>query len=429
MTDDVIGLGFSDRVLTDAETEDVVSRSLDAAALYNQRVLVIIPDGTRTAPIPLFFRLVGEYLRGRVGALDYLVALGTHTLMSDDALLRHVGVRADELATLYPGVGIYNHRWDLSETFVSVGSLPADETARLSGGRVAVDVDVRINRMVLEYDVIIIVGPVFPHEVVGFSGGNKYFFPGIGGAEVINFTHWLGALITNREVIGAGYTPVRAVIDRAASLVQRRKLCFSLVVSDRGLHGVYVGSPEASWREASRLSARVHVRYFDRPFERVLALIPEMYPDMWTGAKGMYKTEPVLADGGEVVLHAPHVERTSYVHGHHLDDIGYHVRDYFLAQWDRFKQVPWGVLAHSTHVRGSGTYEEGREWPRVQVTFATQIPQELCSRLNVGYRAPGSIRLEEWKDREDDGFLVVPHAGQVLYRLRAPDELETTEPG
>jgi nickel-dependent lactate racemase len=260
---------------------------------------------------------------------------------------------------------------------------------------------------------------VFPHEVVGFSGGNKYFFPGIAGPEVINFTHWLGALITSYEVIGSGYTPVRAVIDRAASLIDRPKLCFSLVVSSDGLSGLYVGAPEDAWEAAAELSARLHVVYVDNPLRRVLSVMPEMYDDLWTAAKGMYKMEPAIADGGEVVIYAPHISEISYTHGPTIDEVGYHVRDYFVEQWDRFRGYPWGVLAHSTHLRGIGTYDGGTgvERPRIRVTLATGIPEERCRRVNLGYLDPRAINFEEWEGREAEGVLVVPKAGEMLYRL------------
>ncbi|HEX7071027.1 MAG TPA: lactate racemase domain-containing protein [Rhodothermales bacterium] len=414
----VIGRGSAERFLSEQEVRDIAVRTFAEHDLTNERVLVIIPDGTRTAPIPQFFRLFHELLHGKVKALDYLVALGTHPLMSDEALLKLVGITEEERRGRYADIGIFNHLWSDPRTFVTLGTISAEETGALSNGLMAIPVDVRVNRMVLEYDHIVILGPVFPHEVVGFSGGNKYFFPGIGGPEVINYTHWLGALLTNYAIIGTRPTPVRAAIDRAASFIDRPKLCFALVVTEEGLNGLYTGTPEAAWEAATRLSAEVHIKYVDRPFEKILSLIPEMYGDMWVGAKGMYKMEPAAADGGEVILFAPHITSTSYVHGHQIEQIGYHVRDYFVRQWDRFKDFPWGVLAHSTHVRGSGSFEDGVERPRVNVTFATGIPRELCERLNVGYRDPATINPADFVNKEHEGILVVPHAGQVLYRVR-----------
>jgi nickel-dependent lactate racemase len=406
--------------LSEDEVQGLVTGALERADLDCKRVLIIIPDSTRTAPIPLFFRLFHEALGGRVAVLDYVVALGTHQPMSERALLHLAGITAEERRSTYAGVGLFNHRWELPETLVTVGTIPAAEIEELSNGLLAQDVAVSLNRMVLDYDHLIICGPVFPHEVVGFSGGNKYLFPGIAGSEVINFTHWLGALMTSYEVIGSGYTPVRAVIDRAASFVDLPKLCFSLVVGSDGLSGLYAGSPEDAWEAASKLSARLHVVYVDRPFHRVLSIMPEMYDDLWTAAKGMYKMEPSIADGGEVVIYAPHISEISYTHGAIIDEVGYHVRDYFVKQWDSFRGYPWGVLAHSTHLRGIGTYdaETGIERPRIQITLATGIPEERCRRANLGYLDPAAIDIEEWEGREAEGVLVVHKAGEMLYRLK-----------
>ena len=416
----MISKGHTDRLLSEAEVHELVSQALEAAQLAGKRVLIIIPDGTRTAPMPLMFRLFHEYLGETVAALDYLIALGTHQPMSEEAINKLIGVSAEERATKYSRVNIFNHRWDVPETFVTVGAISAEEIKAISGGALNQSVSVRINKMVFDYDQIIICGPTFPHEVVGFSGGNKYFFPGIGGAEVINFSHWLGAVITSYEVIGTKYTPVRQVIDRAAAMIERAKLCFSLVVKGDGLAGLYVGSPEEAYQAAADLSSQVHIHWVERPFRRVLSVMPEMYEDIWTAAKGMYKLEPAVADGGEVIIYAPHITEISYTHGQQIEEIGYHVRDYFLKQWQRFQHYPGGVLAHSTHLRGIGSYDSdtGIESPRIHVTLATGISEERCRKVNLGYLNPQSIRLDEWRGREAEGILLVPKAGEMLYRLK-----------
>ena len=416
----VIGKGYEDRFLSEPEIRELMAAALSGAGLEGRRVLVILPDGTRTAPIPLRFRLFEELLGGSAAALDYLIALGTHQPMSEEAINRLVGVTPEERAGRYARAKILNHRWDLPGTFAALGEISADEIELLSGGLMRHAVDVRLNRLVFDYDQIIICGPTFPHEVVGFSGGNKYFFPGIGGQEVINFSHWLGAVITSYEMIGTKDTPVRRVIDRAASFIDRPKLCFSLVVRGESLAGLYAGAPEEAYEAAADLSSRVHIKWVDRPFRRVLSVMPPMYEDIWTAAKGMYKLEPAIADGGEVVIYAPHIDEVSHSHGRQLDEIGYHVRDYFLKQWDRFKHYPGGVLAHSTHLRGVGGYDAatGVESPRIQVTLATRIPEERCRRLNLGYLDPDRINLDEWRGREGEGILLVPKAGELLYRVK-----------
>ncbi len=425
----MIGKGCEDGLLAESEIQELMREALASVALDGRRALIIIPDSTRTAPLPLLFRIFHHCLIDRVSALDYLIALGTHKLMSEEAINKLVGITAEERAGRFARIKIFNHRWDLAETFRTLGHIAAEEVEEITGGLMKEPVAIRLNRMIFDYDQIIICGPTFPHEVVGFSGGNKYFFPGIGGQEVINFSHWLGAVITSYSVIGTRYTPVRRLIDKAASFINLPKLCFSLVVKDGSLAGLYIGSPEEAYEAAAELSSKLHIRWVDRPFERVLSVMPTIYDDIWTAAKGMYKLEPVVADGGEVIIYAPHIDEISYTHGRLIDEIGYHVRDYFLKQWERFRHYPGGVLAHSTHLRGMGEYnaETGLESPRIRVTLATRISEERCRRLNLGYCDPDRVDLDDWRDRQLEGLLLVPRAGEMLYRLKAQSSRATTK--
>jgi nickel-dependent lactate racemase len=417
----VVGKGYEHNYLSESETRELMAEALEQANLKDTRVLILIPDGTRTVPIPMMFRLFHDLLAGRVAALDYLVALGTHQPMSDSALSQLVGQPV--VNGMVGETHIFNHHWDRPETFVTLGTIPAARIEEISQGLLSMDVPVRLNRLILDYDQIFICGPTFPHEVVGFSGGNKYFFPGISGPEVINFSHWLGALITSYKIIGTPYTPVRSVIDQAASFIDRPQLCFSMVVKTDEDHnprlaGLYIGSTQEAYAAAADLSSRLHIVWVDQPFQRVLSVMPHMYDDLWTAAKGMYKMEPAIADGGEVIIYAPHIDEISYTHGQVIDQVGYHVRDYFVRQWDHFKEYPWGVLAHSTHLRGIGGYENGIEEPRIRVTLATHIPRARCERVNLGYLEPEAINLEEWRGREGEGILLVPKAGEMLYRVK-----------
>jgi lactate racemase len=414
----IIGEGSVSGCLSAGQIAAVVEKAVASLVLDGKRVLIIIPDGTRTMPMPLMFSLFQKILRPRVRAVDYIVALGTHPLMPDEQLSRLVG------QTVVGGMAgethIFNHHWENPENFIHLGTISADEIREITGGLLARDVPVGLNRLILDYDHIFICGPVFPHEVVGFSGGNKYFFPGIASSEIIHFTHWLGALITSYETIGIRDTPVRAVIERAAKFVPRPVSCFALVVTREGLAGLYFGTAHEAWQAAAALSAKKHIVYVDHPFRRALSVIPEMYRDLWTAAKGMYKVEPAVADSGEIIIYGPHLTEISYTHGEIIEKIGYHTRDYFLQLWDRFEDYPLGILAHSTHVKGLGRYDPatGVETPRIQVTLATRIPEEVCRRVNLGYLNPAMIHLDEWRGRESEGILFVPHAGETLYRLK-----------
>jgi nickel-dependent lactate racemase len=399
------------------QVADVVRGAFGGDAIGGRRILLIVPDGTRTAPVGMLFRAIWDEIGSKAAAVDVMVALGTHPPMSEEAICARLEITPEERLTRYASVRLLNHAWNDPEALVSLGSIPRGEIASLSEGQFEMDVEVEINRAVLEYDRLVIVGPVFPHEVVGFSGGNKYLFPGVAGPSILNFFHWLGAVITNPLIIGEKWTPVRRVVDRAAAMVTVPKTCFCLVVEGARFCGIFGGAPEEAWDRASDLSARTHITYCDRAFHTVLSCAPPMYDELWVGGKCMYKLEPVVADGGELIIYAPHIHEVSVTHGALIREIGYHCRDYFLGQWERFRGYPWGVLAHSTHVRGVGTYEHGIERCRIQVTLATGIPEPECEALNLGYRDPASIQPAAFAGREEEGILLVPKAGERLFRL------------
>jgi nickel-dependent lactate racemase len=423
-------IGSADGWLDAGAVHDFVAAQLSAAGLDGRSVCVLVPDGTRACPLPLLVSAIYQALHGRVSRLTVLVALGTHAPMSDQEMSVHLAGDPGTLADRYPGMAVANHAWWDDASLVRLGTLSAARVGALSGGLLREPVPVRVNRAVTEHDVTLIAGPVLPHEVVGFSGGNKYLFPGVSGLEFIDASHWLGALITSADIIGTtGTTPVRAMIDDAAALVPGEHLALCLVTGSEdgagtaarhragdGLHAISFGEPRASWAAAAQLSARVHVRYLDAPVSRVLSVIPERYPDLWTGAKGFYKVEPVVADGGQVVLYAPHIRQIAATHPE-IERIGYHCRDYFTYHWERFRHLHWSDLAHSTHLRGAGSYDEvNGERGRVTVTLATGIPENVTRAVNLDYLDPATVDQKRWAADEDT--LVVPNAGERLYRLR-----------
>jgi nickel-dependent lactate racemase len=423
-------VGDAATVLDRAQVTGFVHEQLAAHPFDGRSVCVLVPDATRTCPLPLLLRAVHGALHGRVSRLTVLIALGTHAPMTEPALARHLGYRPGRLAQTYPGTTVVNHEWWKPETFAHLGTIPAARVAELSEGRMSVAVPVLLNRAVVEHDVALVLGPVLPHEVVGISGGNKYFFPGVAGQQIIDVSHWLGALITSAEIIGTTrITPVRALIDDGAALIPAEKLALCAVTAEpaepaeaagsqaSGLHSLSFGETRASWASAAQVCAATHVSYLDAPVRRVLSIIPAMYSEIWTAAKGFYKVEPVVADGGEVILYAPHVTELAATHPE-IHEIGYHCRDYFLRQWPRFAHRHWGVLAHSTHLRGAGTYdaETGQERLRVRVTLATAIPEAVCRAANLDYLDPASVDIAAFA--ADPDTLVVPRAGEMLFRLR-----------
>ncbi|MDB4626397.1 lactate racemase domain-containing protein [bacterium] len=406
--------------LDPASVGKFLESSVSHETFRNKRILLIVPDSTRTAPVGMVFKHLFERHHAEVESMDVLIALGTHQPMSEKAICDRLEISIDERKKKYEKVQFFNHEWDNPEALQQIGTITSEEISDLTEGRFSMEVPVSVNKRLFDYDQIIIIGPVFPHEVVGFSGGNKYLFPGVSGPEVLNFFHWLAAIITNPKIIGHKWTAVRKVIDRAGASVTIPKLALCMVVTHQGLRGIFAGTPESAWDEASNLSARTHIEYKEKPFQTILSCAPEMYDELWVGGKCMYKLEPVLADGGDLIIYAPHIREISLTHGKIIREIGYHCRDYFLNQWETFKNYPWGILAHSTHVRGVGSWENGQEKPRVNVILATGIPKAVCDEIYLGYLDPTTIEPESYAHREHEGILYVPKAGEVLYQLNKP---------
>jgi lactate racemase len=414
------GTAEDGKVLDWDEVQQILHRGLERR-FTGHDVVVLIPDHTRSVPLPLLFRQLVDILHD-TRRLDFMVALGTHPPLEEGRILELVGLSRQERETTFRHVGLLNHTWQSDDALVQIGTLTQEQVQEMAGElwhpSLEGDVSARINRRVLDYDHIIILGPTFPHEVAGFSGGAKYIFPGISGPEMINVTHWLGALKGVLATIGVKATPVRAMIHAAAGFVPIPVTLVSLVVEGGSLAGVFIGDLIAAWSAAADLSARRHITWCERPFQSILSWAPPMYDELWTAGKAMYKLEPALAEDGELIIYAPHLSEISRTHGQGIFEVGYHVLPYFLNQWDRFKHIPLAVLAHSSHVRGAGRFVNGIEYPRARVTLSSQVGPADCRKLALGYRNPNEIDLKEWQNKEDEGILFVPKAGEVLYRLR-----------
>lgn len=410
------GKGSPDAVLAETDVEGIIREGTPAGLYENKRVLVLTPDATRTCPLPMMVQAIRKTIGERCARLDFMVALGTHTPLAPESILALYGItnpRQD-----FPRSSFFNHEWNRPDTFRRIGALTAANVEEISGGLLSEEVPIEINQRIFDYDLVLIAGPVFPHEVVGYSGGAKYLFPGISGGEFLHFFHWLGAVISCKKIIGIKDTPVRRVIDRALGMVGVPVHCLAMVVDHgAGLCGLYAGDTREVWSRAADLSSRIHIVTKNKPFKLVLGVAPTMYDEIWTAGKVMYKLEQVVAEQGTLIIYAPHIHEVSRTWGRYIEAVGYHIREYLLAHMDRLKDVPRGVLAHLTHVRGTGTYEAGVERPDVNLVFATSITEDVCRKINVGYMDPRHIHLTDYVNQEDQGILFVDHAGEILHQL------------
>ncbi len=399
------------------EASEAIAEFFEQNDYTGKRLLLIIPDNTRSGPIGDIFKDIYDCIGRKAKALDCLVALGTHRPLTEEQFCKRLSLIPQQREGKYTSVKFFNHEWENPQTFTSIGKISAEKIEQLSGGLFREEVDVAINKLVFEYDEFFILGPVFPHEVVGFSGGHKYIFPGIASEKIINFFHWLGAVLTNPVINGNIWTPTRNVVEKAASFIKMPHKLFAIVPVENKLKGIFIGDCPEAWERAAELSSITHIIYKDNAYKTVLGIAPKMYDDLWLAGKVMYKLEPIVADGGTLIIYAPHIKELSCTHGKFIEKIGYHTRDYFLNRMDEFSNIPRAVIAHSTHVKGIGTYIDGDEKPRINIALATGISRELCRKVNLGFMEQDHIEVRNFENKEDKGILVVHHAGEVLYRL------------
>jgi nickel-dependent lactate racemase len=384
------------------------------------RVLAIIPDKTRDDNTDLLFPMLSQALAERGAAqFDVLVAQGTHPPMTEAEKRAKIGAGTADMPILGR---IFDHHWDRESELMTLGTIPADEIGRLTNGLMRQDVPVQLNKLLApgNYDFIFVAGAVVPHEVAGFAGGAKYFFPGVAGPDLTHLTHWLGALATIERVIGRVETPTRHVIEAAADRVTTPVIAFTSVSTrtEDGLrtHALFTGGLRETVRQAAVVSSQVHIRYIDRRYRRVVAILDEHYDEMWVGGKASYKLGAIIEDGGELVVYAPHLKGISTTHGAMIEKYGYApletVRE--MVEGSDELRANLCVAAHLAHVSYAGRIgADGRVEPRYRITLASAIPEEVCRRVKLGFADCGSIDLDA--ARRDPDTLVVDHAGRDLY--------------
>jgi nickel-dependent lactate racemase len=413
-----VGRGGAGVSLSTAELREIVGQAL-AGVSAGARVLAIVPDRTRDDNTPVLFPLVSAILgEKRAARLDALVAQGTHPAMSEAQKDEKIGAAAG-----LPLFGrIFDHQWDRPDDLVTLGELGAREVGELTGGLMSEAVPVQLNGLLAPglYDLVLILGATMPHEVAGFAGGAKYFFPGVAGPELTHMTHWLGALATIERVIGRVETPTRRVIEAAAAHVPAPVISLTSVSSRTSgtlqTHALFAGDFRGAFRRAAAVSAQVHIKYTGRKYRRIVALLDRHYDELWVGGKASYKLGGLIENGGELIIVAPHLTQISTTHGWLIEKYGYapleQVRE-MVAGSDELR-ANLCVAAHLAHVSyGSAPNAAGRLMPRYRITLATSIPEEVCRRINLGYLDYRTFDRASYA--ADTDTFVVEDAGRDLY--------------
>lgn len=414
----VIGEGSAESDLTRETLASIVRQALEPVA-QGERVLAIVPDKTRDDNTDLLFPVAEELLLDRqVACFDVLVAQGTHPPMSEPQKLSKLGL------TKFSG-NLFDHRWDRPDDLIVLGELDATLVSELTNGLISNSVPVSLNQLLApgKYDTVLIFGATVPHEVAGFAGGAKYFFPGVAGPELTHMTHWLGALAGIENIIGRVETPTRHLIEAAAALVQARIISLNTVVSRDAAnrlitHALFAGDVREAFRLAANVSQQVHIRYTGRQYKRVIALLDPHYDEMWVGGKASYKLGAIIEDGGELIIYAPHLTKLSETHGALIEKYGYapleSVRDMLGASQELRENLC--IAAHLAHVSYAGRIDEhGKVAPRYQITMATGLDEATCRRVNLGYLDHHTFNYESY--RADPDTLIVENAGRDLYKV------------
>lgn len=397
---------------------EILKQALDVVQ-PGERVLAIIPDKTRDDNTHLLFPIANDFLSKReLASFDVLVAQGTHAAMSDAQKFTKIGLAN------FSGQ-LFDHRWDDLEELIIIGELSADTVQQLTGGLLTDAVPVSLNKLLAPgiYDTILVFGATVPHEVAGFAGGAKYFFPGVAGPELTHTTHWLGALAGIENIIGRIDTPTRLLIEAATDLVAARIISLNTVVSrthgaELVTYALFAGEIREAFRRAAEVSSRVHIRYTGRKYKRVVALLDPHYDELWVGGKASYKLGAIIEEGGELIIYAPHLTRLSETHGALIEKYGYapleSVRDMLGVSQELRENLC--IAAHLAHVAYAGRLDEhGRVVPRYKITMATGLDEATCRRVNLGYQDYRELNYEAMSS--DPDTLVVKDAGRDLYQV------------
>lgn len=297
----------SDPYISDSELKSALLDSLKGKSL--KKVLILPPDYTRMySGAGKITAIYYEALKD-ICEVDIMPALGTHEPMTKEECLAFFGEGV-------PFEKIIVHNW--RKDVVKIGEVPGEFVSEVSEGLVSDKIDVEVNKLIVDrsYDLIISVGQVVPHEVVGMANYSKNIFVGCGGSNMINSSHMLGAFYGMERIMGKDHSPVRKVFDYAQeNFLRDIPIMFVLTVTtNKGdetyIHGLFIGSQRDVFEEAVSLSRQINLTYVDEPFKKaVVYLDGREFKSTWLGNKAVYRTRMAMADGGELIILAPEVKK------------------------------------------------------------------------------------------------------------------------
>ena len=422
----IVGQGGPQANLTAGDLRETLRQALSPVPAGSS-VLAIIADQTRDDNTHVLFPLAAEILREKtLDKFDALVAQGTHSPMTQADKRRKLGADLGPL----PGFGqAFDHDWTNPSKLTLIGQLEAYKVNQITSGLLDRSIQLKVNTLLSPslYDTIVVFGTTMPHEVAGFSGGAKYFFPGVAGPELTHATHWLGALAGIEQVIGRVETPTRQLFEAAADLIPARVISLNSVVTRQDghlrTHALFCGDLRETVRKAAEVSKFVHIKYTGRKYKRVVALLEPHLNDLWVGGKASYRLGPVIEEGGELIIYAPHLKTISDVHGELIKRYGYAplemVRE--LVKKSTELQNNLCVAAHLAHVSfASRVSRDGEILPRYSISLCSGIEELTCRQVKLGYMDLSNFHKDAYS--ADPDTLVVDQAGRDLYLVEPTND-------
>ena len=401
--------GDRDTVLSDNDLKKGLYTALDLLG-SRQKVLAIPPDITRFySRAGLLTGYAYEYFGDRL--TDVLPALGTHAAMT-----------GGEMKKMFPAVprSLFRvHDW--RNDVVTLGEVPAAYVEKVSGGRVTYPLPVQVNRLLSEggHDLILSLGQVVPHEVIGMANYNKNIFVGTGGPGIINKSHFLGAAYGMERIMGRAESPVRAVLNYASERYTREfPLIYALTVvgrSDTGelvTRGLFIGDDEECFRKAAALSLQVNFEMLDHPLRKVVVYLdPQEFKSTWLGNKSIYRTRMAIADGGELVVLAPGLK--VFGEDREIDRLirkyGYRTTGEILQAVDTNDDLKANLSAAAHLIHGSTEN-------RFTVTYCPgSITREEIESVNYNYAELGKMAERYDPALLKEGINSIPGGEEIFY--------------
>lgn len=404
-----------DKPITDTQLERFLD---DAYALFSskkdvKKILIIPPDFTRYYSMSgkitsmLYEKLKDECI------IDILPALGTHMPMTDKEL--------DEMFEGIPHDRFFIHDW--KKDVIKIGEVPKEYVYDVSEGLVNEKMDVEVNKMFLDrsYDLILSIGQVVPHEVVGMANYSKNIFVGIGGNSMINKSHMLGAFYGMERMMGRDFSPVRKVLDYAQEkFISSYPVFYIFTVTTQNgtsadIHGIYAGNGRDAFEEALKDSQQKNFTFLDEEPEKIVVYLDEReFKTTWLGNKAIYRTRMAIANGGELIVLAPEVKRfgEDAENDRLIRKYGYIGRENILKKVEENEDLKnnLSVAAHIIHGSSDGKFN---------ITYAVRhMTKDEIEKANFKYMDYDEAVKKYDPKKLKDGYNMVD--GEKIYYISNP---------